>query len=303
MSNELSTTVTPAKTDTALAKVLLMWQDASQLKTIKQIYAPKLSENEFTAFVQMGIALGLNPFLREIWAIKYDEKVGAQIFIGRDGYRKLISRNHNYNGHTAQAVYSNDEFHVDLVNVQVKHIMNLKDRGKLMGAYSIVYMKNIEKPYYVWVNFDEYNLKRSVWNEKPASMIAKVAECQAIRMADQSCCGTYSDDEVPDRMLSDYPDSKAAKLNKEMKLGKTYEHEKINQETGEVTTDETDKTPVAEAPMFTFEQVKTKIETATNIDILTEGASLVSDLEISAEERALLSKLYREKLKELKEAQ
>src|SRR5690349_6155899 len=108
-------------------KIMMMWNDEAQLKTIKDMFAKKTTHDEFQIFVQLGIATGLNPFLREIWAVKYGDNA-AQIFVGRDGYRKIISRNPNYDGHIVDAVYSNDEFNVDLVAGYVKHIPNFKNK-------------------------------------------------------------------------------------------------------------------------------------------------------------------------------
>ncbi len=66
-----------------------VWTDEKKLIEIKDLLAPKLTANEFALLVNMGKATGLNPFLREIWAVKYDDKSPAQVFIGRDGYRKV----------------------------------------------------------------------------------------------------------------------------------------------------------------------------------------------------------------------
>lgn len=217
-----------------LQTVLSMWTDEDQLKTIKSIYAPNLTEGEFKTFVQLGIATNLNPFLREIWAIKYDKSAPAQIFIGRDGYRKCISRNSAYKSHQVDAVYSNDEFLFDLTKGKITHTYNLKDRGKLIGAYCLVEMASSPKPYYVFVDINEYNTNRSTWKEKPATMIKKVAECQAIRMAD-ACTfgGTYDPDEIAEIKQN----NTAANINKKLEsLGETYDGT-VNKETGEVITE------------------------------------------------------------------
>src|ERR1700685_3537833 len=178
------------------SKELSMWEDELTLKDIKDIYAPKASPNEFKAFIQMGKATGLNPFTRDIWLIKYDEKSPAQIFIARDGYRKSISRNPQYDCHHVDAVYSNDKFRYDLNIGKVDHQSNFKDRGNLVGAFCLVFMKNRSKPFYVFCEISEYNKKRSTWNDIPATMIKKVAEAQCLRMAcPEIFSGSYSEDE------------------------------------------------------------------------------------------------------------
>lgn len=298
-------------------KVITMWKDEKQLKTIKDMYAKNATQEEFEIFVQLGINTGLNPFLREIWLIKYDKTASAQIFIGRDGYRKIISSNENYDGHIVDAVYSNDEFNVDLIAGYVKHIPNFKSRGTLIGAYCIVYMKNARIPQYVFTEVSEYNTGRSVWKEKPSTMIKKVAEAQAIRMADQTCSNTYSPEEMPDHMVGDH-NPKSKQLNESLNI---YEGETVDNETGEVTYDAsatneiaTQKSPSnvpvdsvplnpSNAPTYTFEDIKAKMEASSNIETLNDVASLISSLPITKEQHSKLSGIYRERVKEIKKAE
>lgn len=294
MSKELSVI------DKSLDKVLTMWNDPEQVKEIQKIYGKDLTDGEFKTFVQMGIATGLNPFLREIWAVKYDKSKPAQIFIGRDGYRKVIGRNEHYDGHNVDAVYSNDNFMFDITKGEITHTFNFKDRGKLVGAYCLVIMKNISRPFYVFVEVSEYNKGFSVWKDMPATMIKKVAECQAIRMADSTTQGTYSEDEMPDDRLH-LRQSNATQLNDRLRLtqSQTYEGE-INRETGEVTQPE-QKLSDSNAPAIA--EVKAKLEAATTIDQLNDVVSILSDMKLTPEEKSPLSALYRARLKNINEAQ
>jgi len=285
---------------TALDKVLAIWKDESQLKTIKEIYAPNLTNGEFQTFVQMGMATGLNPFLREIWAVKYDKSAPAQIFIGRDGYRKTISRNKNYDYHFADAVYSNDEFCFDLTKGEVRHTYNFKDRGKLMGAYCLVFMKTSSKPFYVFVELSEYDLGRSLWKDKKATMIKKVAECQAIRMAD-SCTfgGTHSDDEFPEDRREERKLSKLNKLTNTIE-GEVVEPEPteiIDTETGEVTQSE--EVP-ADPNAPSFDEVKKQMENAQNIEALILAKDLARSLKFSPVQIDELAKLFKQQQVKLK---
>lgn len=171
----------------ALATV---WDEKKE--AIRKIYGRDLSPQEFEIFVGMGRSMGANPFNREIWAYKIGGK--TNIFLSRDFARKKAQDQPDYNGHGAEAVYSNDGFAVD--GGVPKHTFNFKDRGKLIGAYGIAWRKGIEKPYFVFVKFDEYNLKQALWVTKPETMIKKVAEHQVLRMAWQDVFkGTYGDAE------------------------------------------------------------------------------------------------------------
>lgn len=185
-------------------KNLSVWDDKESLREVKSLFAPKLNDLEFKAFVGLGKASGLNPFLREIWSIKYADNAPAQIFIARDGYRKAAQKNPDYDYHQADAVYSNDNYRVR--QGEIEHDYNLVDRGKLIGAYCLVKRKSSSRPMHVFVDINEYNTNRSVWKEKPATMIKKVAEAQALRSAFQEQFGgTYSEDEYT-------PETQANKL-------------------------------------------------------------------------------------------
>ena len=193
-----------------------IWQEQDALTEIQKIYGKDLTEGEFTTLCQIGLATGLNPFLREIWAVKYGNSP-ASIFIGRDGYRKAAQRNPEYDYHVLDAVYENDDFNV--TNGEVQHNYSVKDRGKLVGAYCTVKRRSASKPSFTFIDFEEYyqrnkdadgkvkkrydkyqkkyvDMGETLWDTKPATMIKKVAEAQALRMSFQSMfAGTYAEDE------------------------------------------------------------------------------------------------------------
>lgn len=155
---------------------------------IRAMFAPNLSIDEFEAFVGMGASLCANPFNREIWAVKYGNQ-SAQIFLGRDFYRRKAQEQSEYNGHQVDVIYSNDKF--KMVGGKPEHEYNLIDRGFIVGAYAVVYRANNE-PFFITVKFEEYSTGKSLWSTKPETMIKKVAEAQALRGAFQGLfAGTY----------------------------------------------------------------------------------------------------------------
>jgi phage recombination protein Bet len=178
---------------------LSMWQEKTSLQLVKDTYGKNLTNMEWNMFMQMGLATGLNPFLKEIWAVKYKD-FPAQVFIGRDGYRKSAQRHPAYDFHTVDAVYENDEFSQE--NGVVKHKYQLKNRGKCVGAYCITKRKGSSQPTFVYVEMAEYNTGQSLWKRadaeaykdrgKPVTMIKKVAEAQCLRAVFQELfAGTY----------------------------------------------------------------------------------------------------------------
>ncbi len=179
-----------------------LWECPTQLQEVKEIYGKNLTTGEFKTLIHMGKATGLNPFLKELWAIKYGDSA-AQIFIGRDGFRKSAQANPNYDYHHVDAVYSNDELHYDLNKGEVYHKQDFKNRGNLLGAYCIVKRKSATKPVFVFVDLKEYTTGKSLWASKPATMIKKVAEAQCLRMAFQELFGgAYSDAEIEEKNVT-----------------------------------------------------------------------------------------------------
>ncbi len=263
-----------------------VWNDQKQLEIIKNMYAPTANDGEFNTFIQIGKATGLNPFLREIWLVKYGSNP-AQIFIGRDGYRKSIGGNANYLSHVVDAVYENDEFWVDNQTGSVNHKYNLKDRGKIMGAYCCVYMKTAPRPFYVFVDFKEYNLGQSLWKTKPATMIKKVAECQAIRMAiPAETNGTYGPEEMEKPALN-------TSVHND-KLGVKAVKEKIKRLEDGVIIDK----PARNTDQ---EDILTEIENAKTTEDLELIGKKIKDLEIHSEIRAFFAIAYKAKLNKLRE--
>lgn len=175
-----------------------IWTNESKLSEIRKLVSPSapLTDIEFSFMVELGRATQLNPFMREIWAVKYKQGVPASIFLGRDGYRKAAQRQPDYEYHQVNAVYSKDEFKI--TNNEIQHNYGFSNRGELIGAYCIVKRKSSQRYTYVMVTMEEYNSNQSLWKTKPETMIKKVAEAQALRQSFQEVlAGTYSDAEMP----------------------------------------------------------------------------------------------------------
>lgn len=224
---------------------MTMWEDNKKLEEIRKLFAPKLNEMEFQFFVGLGKASGLNPFTREIWAVKYQENAPAQVFIGRDGYRKAAQAHSDYDYHQVDSVYENDKFAV--VDGHPKHEYTLTNRGKLVGAYCIAKRHKSSRPMYVFVDVGEYSTGRSVWKDKPATMIKKVAESQCLRACFQDLLGgTYGEEEMAERANTppvEQGRSKSDHLMDKLKSakGQTIDAEPVSNETGEVADPQTMK--------------------------------------------------------------
>lgn len=191
----------------------------------------------------MGKATGLNPFLKEIDAIKYDKTKPANFVIRRDGYRKSAQRNADYDYHRMAAIYSNDFFEND--NGKINHKYKFYERGVLLGAYCIVKRKKSSEPIYVDVLLSEYDKSKSCWLTMKETMIKKVAESQALRAAFQELfAGTISEEEHELININESPklSKKSNELASRIKAakGQIIEAEIVEeqQETGESVTND-----------------------------------------------------------------
>lgn len=271
-----------------------IWESTEELALIKESFGRNLAVGEWNMLVQMGKATGLNPFLKEIWAVKYGT-TAAQVFIGRDGYRKSAQRHPLYDYHISDAVYSGDEFQV--VDGEIKHKYNLTNRGELVGAYCIVKRKGSSRSSYVYVELKEYSTGQSLWSAagkgKPATMIKKVAEAQALKSAFQELfAGTYSEYEAFDKATDITPPGKGVNGLKErlaLSESEIAETEEVtNEETGEVAA------PIATNEMD-VSSVIFLIEAASDEAELMQAVGLMKTLTDTEKLTAKISFMKRKK--------
>lgn len=148
-----------------------------KLSLVRNMFAAGCTDNEFAVFLELANKYQLDPFARQIWAVKYGNKP-AQIFAGRDGFLNIAHRSGKFDG------FGEPEFIYD-------------DKGEVVAVKATVYRKDAAHPFvqYAWMKED--NLKQGVWLTRPNTMLLKVAETRALRHA-FSISGLYSEDEVKD---------------------------------------------------------------------------------------------------------
>ncbi|ATN95073.1 putative recombination protein Bet [Leptospira phage LE4] len=195
------------------------WDDQETKSKLRKAYQ-NLTDQEFENFCTIGQTLGANPYTREIFAIKYGENSPANIFCGRDLYQRKAQEQPDFDGMVSYAIYEADGDLEIIDGVPSRKSINPKHFGtKVVGAVATVYRKNVRFPSTVIVDFKEYyqgkfnpdgtikkrydkfkksyeDMKDTVWDEKGATMIKKVAESQALRSAYLGIFkGTYDESE------------------------------------------------------------------------------------------------------------
>ncbi len=138
----------------------------------------KLTEQHKKLFFALAIRNQLDPFRREIYAIPYekDGKIQLSVVTGYEVYLKRAERSKMLDGWKCWTEGIGD---------------NLKAKVK-------IHRKDWKEPFEHEVSFKEYNLKRSLWNMKPETMLKKVAIAQAFRLAFSEEVGgmPYTSDEI-----------------------------------------------------------------------------------------------------------
>lgn len=145
----------------------------------------------------------LNPFLNEAYLIKFGTQP-AQMIVSKEALMKRAEANEQYNGLEAGLILKRNE---NIIEVEGNFYLK---SDEILGAWAKVYRKDRVKPIVAKVNIEEYDKKQSSWNEKKATMIAKVAKVQALREAFPAQLGAmYTQEEqsqvidVPHREIID----------------------------------------------------------------------------------------------------
>lgn len=147
-----------------------------QIDLIKATVAKGATDNELRLFLYRCKNMGLDPLKPgQVHFIKYGSNPGS-IVVGIDGFRAKAERSGKLKG--------------------IKRGV-IRDGGKCIGAWCEVYRSDWDHPAREEVSLAEYNTGKAMWAKMPETMLKKVAEAAALRMAfPDDLGGIYSDDEM-----------------------------------------------------------------------------------------------------------
>ena len=150
-----------------------------------------ITDQEIMTFMQICMAQELNPYLCEIYLIKYSASHPASIVVGKETFLKRAKCSPEFNGLKAGIIIEKDE---NLIYREGSFY--IKGTEKLLGGWAEVYCSG-DQTFRNEVSLDEYKGKAGIWQEKTATMIRKVALCQSLREAFPSVLGgLYSAEEI-----------------------------------------------------------------------------------------------------------
>lgn len=158
-----------------------------------------VTDQELKLYMELNKNRGLNPWLRESYLIKFGNSAATMI-VGKDAILKKAISNPTYGMHEAGITVT------DRQGLIVRRAGSmLLPREELVGGWCKVVKHTVTGNMEIMheVSFDEYCLRgddgkpKSNWKNKPATMIRKVALCQALREAfPEDTSGMYEAEEM-----------------------------------------------------------------------------------------------------------
>lgn len=164
----------------------------SQIELIKRTVAKNTSDDEFKIFLHMAKKHELDPFLKQIWCIKFGTDP-AQIFTSRDGFLDIAHRSNKFDGMETKVEKTAEGFEITFYNRKTKLYETFKSDFQYVST-TTVYRKDYKYPFIVTVYEEEYSTGRNLWTTKRRTMIGKVSESQCLRKA-FSISGIYAPEE------------------------------------------------------------------------------------------------------------
>lgn len=173
--------------------VALPWNQ-EQLKLITDTVAKGATPDELKLFLYRCQIMELDPLKPgQIHFVKYGNSPGT-IVVGIEGFRARAARTGKLSG--------------------IKRGVIRDEKGKCVGAWAEIYRTDWTHPAREEVSLHEYNTGKAGWAKMPETMIKKVAEAAALRMAfPDDLGGIYESSEMdqakdqPPQITVDQPDA------------------------------------------------------------------------------------------------
>jgi phage recombination protein Bet len=179
-----------------------------EVELIKKTIAPDLNKTEFEYFLKLSKSLGLNPLLKQIWAVKFGNRP-ASIFTGRDGFLRIAHESGKFAGMRTKALIQNKNGEIVESDISI-------DDKQLVGAICYVYRTDWEQPLVQAVRLKDFDKGQSNWNTMKEVMIKKVAESMALRKA-FSIYGVYAEEEFDQNYANKNSDASKTKVKEDIK--------------------------------------------------------------------------------------
>ena len=157
-----------------------------QTALISSTIAPGCTADELKLFAYACQRTGLDPFSKQIYAIKRGGKLTIQA--GIDGLRSIAERSGQLDGSATFWIGDNEGSQWSDVWLGSK---------PPAAAKTIIYRKGCGHPFVGVARFQDYNAGQGLWSKMPSAMLAKCSEALALRKAfPADMSGVYTVDEM-----------------------------------------------------------------------------------------------------------
>lgn len=161
------------------------FDNAKVIATLKATVAQGLTDAEFLLFAEHCKSTRLNPFKRDVWAIKVNGRL--QLMTGINGYWTTANRHDQFDG-----------YEEGYISKDGQELPDTYAGNDYIGAWCKVHRKDRKMPAKGVAFMAEYNKGHGNWKSMPRVMIMKCAESIALRKAfPQELNGTYTAEEMP----------------------------------------------------------------------------------------------------------
>ena len=144
---------------------------------IKRTICPKATDQEAANFLQLCRYMGLNPFVRDAYLIKYGDQAASMV-VGKDAFCKRADAHPQFAGMESGVIVQTG----DKEPVHRKGTLVLKEEN-IVGGWARVARGDRKLDTDTTVAFSEFSTGRAMWLKMPAVMIEKVAIVKALRTA------------------------------------------------------------------------------------------------------------------------
>lgn len=174
-------------------------KDREKLDLLKRTICVGSTDDEFALFVHVAQKMGLDPFARQIHAVKrYNSAAGKEVMsiqVGIDGYRATAQKTGEYAG--------SDDYKFDEGLSQSEMLQANRKRPVTATATVWRIVKGTRCPFTATAGFEEYKATKKdgtlnlFWQNRPFLMLGKCAEALAMRKGfPAELAGTYTNDEM-----------------------------------------------------------------------------------------------------------
>lgn len=233
-------------------------------KIIREYFDPKglASKEELAFFLALAHERNLNPFLKEIYFVKFNGSP-AQTIVAKEVFMKIAESHPAYDGFEAGIVVEDKDGEL----IERKGAI-MKSTDKLVGGWCRVKRKDRTYPSEVQLSLSEFGKGQSTWKTMPANMIRKTAIVNALREAFPGTLkGLYTEEDAGKVGLKDVTPAKspAADVFNKITNKSSYGDDSVKEKDEEVA----DAT-VSETKM---------VEDAEIVDAETETSNVTVDAE------------------------